>query len=122
MAIMGVLSELHAVPDLKLNLKFEIEVLCKHLSMEIGDVTATNLLNDVERAKNLCQLSNPKGNGIPVVMHSISLAVYQITLLPYVAACNADTAVQTINESWCWVGFNDNSGNIIKCCHNYHIA
>jgi len=52
----------------------------------LQDVTATNLLNDVEHAKNLCQLSNPKGNGIPVVMHSISLAVYQITLLPYVAA------------------------------------
>ena len=36
MAIMTVLSELHSAPDLKLNLRFEIEVLCKHLNMEIA--------------------------------------------------------------------------------------
>lgn len=35
-AIMSVLCELHALPDLKLNLKFEVEVLCKHLSLEIS--------------------------------------------------------------------------------------
>ena len=31
MGLMNLLAELHAEPDLKLNLKFEIEVLCKHL-------------------------------------------------------------------------------------------
>ena len=36
MAIMSVLSELHSAPDLKLNLRFEVEVLCKHLNMEIA--------------------------------------------------------------------------------------
>ena len=35
MAIMKVLAELHAKQDLKLNLKFEIEVLCKTLSLEL---------------------------------------------------------------------------------------
>lgn len=36
MAIMNVLAELHQEPDLKLNLKFEIEVLCKTLNLEVN--------------------------------------------------------------------------------------
>jgi len=32
---MNVLAELHQEPDLKLNLKFEIEVLCKNLNIDI---------------------------------------------------------------------------------------
>lgn len=36
MAIMNVLAELHQEPDLKLNLKFEIEVLCKNLTIDVG--------------------------------------------------------------------------------------
>lgn len=35
MAIMNVLAELHQEPDLKLNLKFEIEVLCKNLNIDV---------------------------------------------------------------------------------------
>lgn len=64
MAIMSVLRELHDIPDLKLNLKFEIEVLCKHLQIEIGDITPpSNLLNDTERAKRLNQLYSQTGQG-----------------------------------------------------------
>lgn len=36
MAIMNALAELHQEPDLKLNLKFEIEVLCKTLNIDLG--------------------------------------------------------------------------------------
>jgi CCR4-NOT transcription complex subunit 1 len=46
MALLGVLCELYPVQDLKLNLKFEIEVLCKHLQVDIKDITATNFLKD----------------------------------------------------------------------------
>jgi hypothetical protein len=35
MALMNVLAELHQEPDLKLNLKFEIEVLCKNLNIDV---------------------------------------------------------------------------------------
>lgn len=35
MGIMNVLAELHQEPELKLNLKFEIEVLCKTLSLDL---------------------------------------------------------------------------------------
>ena len=33
---MNVLAELHTEPDLKLNLKFEIEVLCKTLNIDFN--------------------------------------------------------------------------------------
>lgn len=48
MAIMNVLAELHQEQDLKLNLKFEIEVLCKALSIDINDLKPGNILKDQE--------------------------------------------------------------------------
>ncbi|KAI8394298.1 CCR4-Not complex component, Not1-domain-containing protein [Radiomyces spectabilis] len=46
MAIMRLLVELYESADLKLNLKFEIEVLCKSLSLELKDIDATSILQD----------------------------------------------------------------------------
>ncbi|CAG2231245.1 CNOT1 [Mytilus edulis] len=46
MGIMNVLAELHMEPDLKLNLKFEIEVLCKTLSIDLSDCRPTMFLKD----------------------------------------------------------------------------
>ncbi|XP_069510725.1 CCR4-NOT transcription complex subunit 1 isoform X2 [Ambystoma mexicanum] len=61
MAIMNVLAELHQEHDLKLNLKFEIEVLCKNLSLDISDLKPGSLLKDKDRLKSLDeQLSVPK--------------------------------------------------------------
>eukprot|EP00066_Takifugu_rubripes_P027283 XP_011616549.1 PREDICTED: CCR4-NOT transcription complex subunit 1 isoform X2 [Takifugu rubripes] len=61
MAIMNVLAELHQEHDLKLNLKFEIEVLCKNLSLDINELKPGNLLKDKDKLKNLEeQLSAPK--------------------------------------------------------------
>ncbi|XP_010881778.1 CCR4-NOT transcription complex subunit 1 isoform X9 [Esox lucius] len=66
MAIMNVLAELHTEHDLKLNLKFEIEVLCKNLSLDINDLKPGNLLKDKEKLKNLEeQLSAPKKEAKP---------------------------------------------------------
>ena len=36
MGIMSVLAEMHGTSDFKLNLKFEIEVLCKSLEIQLG--------------------------------------------------------------------------------------
>ncbi|KAM4720886.1 CCR4-NOT transcription complex subunit 1 isoform 2-T2 [Rhinophrynus dorsalis] len=61
MAIMNVLAELHQEHDLKLNLKFEIEVLCKNLALDINDLKPGSLLKDKDRLKTLDeQLSAPK--------------------------------------------------------------
>lgn len=48
MALMNLLAELHREPDLKLNLKFEVEVLCKKLDI------------DVHKLKPSCYLKDPK--------------------------------------------------------------
>ncbi|KAJ3299964.1 hypothetical protein HK104_005661 [Borealophlyctis nickersoniae] len=46
MAIMKLLAELYHYADLKLNLKFEIEVLCKNIRLDITDIQPTSLLRD----------------------------------------------------------------------------
>ena len=35
MALMSVLAELHREPDMKLHLKFEIELLCKQMELNV---------------------------------------------------------------------------------------
>lgn len=40
------LVEIHNEPDLKLNLKFEIEVLCNTLSIDLRSVVVGNCLKD----------------------------------------------------------------------------
>lgn len=63
MAIMNVLAELHQEPDLKLNLKFEIEVLCKNLNIDVSDLKPAIYLKDPEKQLNLeHQLSQPNKN------------------------------------------------------------
>ncbi|KAG6431049.1 hypothetical protein SASPL_109124 [Salvia splendens] len=49
MGILGLLAEIYVMPNLKMNLKFEIEVLFKHLSVDLRDVTPTPLLKDIVR-------------------------------------------------------------------------
>ncbi|KAJ3024175.1 hypothetical protein HKX48_005578 [Thoreauomyces humboldtii] len=46
MAIMKLLAELYRFADLKLNLKFEIEVLCKNLRLAIKDIEPTSMLQN----------------------------------------------------------------------------
>jgi len=43
-ALLSLLCELHAVPDLKLNLKFEVEVLCRNLNVNLQEVPKSSLL------------------------------------------------------------------------------
>ncbi|GIY40367.1 CCR4-NOT transcription complex subunit 1 [Caerostris extrusa] len=53
MGIMKVLCEMHKEPDMKLNLKFEIEVLCKTLDLDINKVKPSNILKDPERLRKI---------------------------------------------------------------------
>ncbi|VDN01607.1 unnamed protein product [Thelazia callipaeda] len=54
-AILKILAELHNQPDLKLNLKFEIEVLCKELGVDLNKLTVEDVLKDTERLIKLPQ-------------------------------------------------------------------
>jgi CCR4-NOT transcription complex subunit 1 len=44
MAILGLLKELYEIEDLKLNIKFEVQVLCKNINVKIEDIAKTNSL------------------------------------------------------------------------------
>lgn len=60
MAIMNVLAELHQEPDLKLNLKFEIEVLCKNLDIDVSQLKPAVYLKDPDKLRTIeYQLSQP---------------------------------------------------------------
>ncbi|KAL3537028.1 hypothetical protein ACH5RR_000394 [Cinchona calisaya] len=50
MGILGLLAEIYAMPNLKMNLKFDIEVLFKNLGVDLKDVIPTSLLKDRVRA------------------------------------------------------------------------
>ncbi|KAK0420410.1 hypothetical protein QR680_014668 [Steinernema hermaphroditum] len=60
-AILNVLAELHNEPDLKLNLKFEIEVLCKELGVSLNDeeLGTEGILKNTDR---LCRLRQQLGD------------------------------------------------------------
>ena len=47
-SMLSVLVELHNEPDLKLNHKFEIEVLCKNLNLNINDIAVKGVLRNFE--------------------------------------------------------------------------
>ncbi|EEC74335.1 hypothetical protein OsI_09623 [Oryza sativa Indica Group] len=46
MGILSLLAEIYNLPNLKMNLKFEIEVLFKNLDVDLKDVNPTSLLKD----------------------------------------------------------------------------
>ncbi|XP_043707891.1 CCR4-NOT transcription complex subunit 1-like isoform X2 [Telopea speciosissima] len=46
MGILSLLTEIYALPNLKMNLKFDIEVLFKNLGVDMKDVKPTSLLKD----------------------------------------------------------------------------
>ncbi|GMR41788.1 hypothetical protein PMAYCL1PPCAC_11983, partial [Pristionchus mayeri] len=48
-ALLKLLAELHKEPDLKINLKFEIEVLCKELSVDLATLPVEGVLKDTEK-------------------------------------------------------------------------
>ena len=52
MAVVGLLREIFDLPGLKLNLKFEIEVLFNHLLLKMSEVKASKLLKDRQMHKN----------------------------------------------------------------------
>ena len=44
MALLGVLRDLYETEDLKMNIKFEVQVLCKHVNIRIDDIPRAGVL------------------------------------------------------------------------------
>nr|CAD7424776.1 unnamed protein product [Timema monikensis] len=73
MSIMSVLAALHHLSDLKLNLKFEIEVLCKNLNIDVTELKPSPYLKDQEKLRNLdYQLSHPNKKAEAKVIPTVS--------------------------------------------------
>nr|CAD7196956.1 unnamed protein product [Timema douglasi] len=73
MSIMSVLAALHHLSDLKLNLKFEIEVLCKNLNIDVTELKPSPYLKDQEKLRNLdYQLSHPNKKPEAKVIPAVS--------------------------------------------------
>uniref|UniRef100_A0A915KW17 CCR4-NOT transcription complex subunit 1 n=1 Tax=Romanomermis culicivorax TaxID=13658 RepID=A0A915KW17_ROMCU len=97
-AILNVMAELHQQPDLKLNLKFEIEVLFRHLSVDISTLKIGNVLKDpimMERAMKEPQLSNPIRLEKPTMANTLQPSPVPPTTVGTVIS---STAVQPIEE------------------------
>ncbi|KAK6053579.1 hypothetical protein COOONC_08916 [Cooperia oncophora] len=97
-SILKVLAELHNEPDLKINLKFEIEVLCKELSVDLESLPIEGLLKDTDRLVRVTQqLSDLKTLSQPDQANS-SPVPGQMRLAPdAVSAPGADTKPSTPN-------------------------
>ena len=61
LSMLSVLVELHNEPDLKLNHKFEIEVLCKNLNLNIAEIMVRGALRSCEVIEE--QLTKVKASG-----------------------------------------------------------
>eukprot|EP00123_Amoebidium_parasiticum_P018848 comp24302_c0_seq2/m.45619 comp24302_c0_seq2/g.45619 ORF comp24302_c0_seq2/g.45619 comp24302_c0_seq2/m.45619 type:complete len:1529 (-) comp24302_c0_seq2:771-5357(-) len=48
-SILRLLKELHLLNDLKLNLKFEVEVLCKNINVDLNELEPSQLLKSIEK-------------------------------------------------------------------------
>uniref|UniRef100_A0A8C8ILH8 CCR4-NOT transcription complex subunit 1 n=1 Tax=Oncorhynchus tshawytscha TaxID=74940 RepID=A0A8C8ILH8_ONCTS len=96
MAIMNVLAELHTEHDLKLNLKFEIEVLCKNLSLDINDLKPGILLKDKDKLKRLEeQLSAPKKEAKPPEEMLPVVSTEHLTHCFFYLFCSSSSAPST---------------------------
>lgn len=86
MAIMNVLAELHQEQDLKLNLKFEIEVLCKNLEIDVSQLKPSCYLKDPDRIRKLeFQLSQPLKKDNSQVISQLNIATTSLNEAELVA-------------------------------------
>lgn len=67
MGIMSVLSELYSFGNLKLNLKFEIEVLCNSLGLKIENIEPSNYIRNQDAIKLELEMSKMNLESVPAV-------------------------------------------------------
>ncbi|KAK5971782.1 CCR4-NOT transcription complex subunit [Trichostrongylus colubriformis] len=97
-SILKVLAELHNEPDLKINLKFEIEVLCKELSVDLESLPVEGLLKDTDRLVRVTQqLSDLKTLSQPDQANSSPVPGQMRLASDAVSAPGADTKPSTPN-------------------------
>lgn len=69
LGIIRVLSELYQYSDLKLNLKFEIEVLCNQFNIKISDIEASDIIRNHGAQEEI----DPQNNSLAMEMQQMRL-------------------------------------------------
>ncbi|CAA2972771.1 Hypothetical predicted protein [Olea europaea subsp. europaea] len=70
MGILGLFTEIYAMPNLKMNIKFEIELLFKNLRVDLKDETPTSLLKDrIREVVDNPDFSNNVGSSRPQMVN-----------------------------------------------------
>lgn len=59
MGLISLLAEIHALPELKLNLKFEVEMLCKNLNLVLSQIETKNMLENRIPHSDVLLSNNP---------------------------------------------------------------
>jgi CCR4-NOT transcription complex subunit 1 len=93
MSILRLLVEIYRIPDLKLNLKFEVEVLCNSLGVELNTIPPSNLLENRQKPSEEVSLANLARH--VRINPQITLFQIQPTLKKYVPIA-VERAVQDI--------------------------
>ncbi|XP_075501008.1 uncharacterized protein LOC142539437 isoform X2 [Primulina tabacum] len=77
MGILGLLVEIYAMPNLKINLKFDIEVLFKNLGVDLKEVTPTSLLKDkIREVEGNPDFSNKEvGSSQPQMLNEVKSGI-----------------------------------------------
>jgi len=80
MAIMRLISEIYQIPELKLNLKFEIELLCSHLGLDLSEIKPTEVLKDKFRPDSQDFTSPNQAGPLPTVAASTPVSIPETQL------------------------------------------
>jgi CCR4-NOT transcription complex subunit 1 len=100
LSMLSVLVELHNEPDLKLNHKFEIEVLCKNLSLNINDIPVKCILRNYEiveeqLTKNILPSA---GSGIQQIPKAPDMVQLSNAPIAHIQSMGASQQVHSISQ------------------------
>ena len=98
MTILSVLVELHNEPDLRLNHKFEIEVLCKNLLINITDISVKNILRNFEIIEEQLTKRKEAGSASTVLSSGVNSSNNVILSSPQVNIQSNVTPLTNINN------------------------
>lgn len=84
MGVLSVMKELYEIDDLKMNIKFEVQVLCKNISVKIEDIPKGNLLSNCKTP--IKDLRNPDFNVKNLSGVAVAVTTPPTTAMPSAAS------------------------------------
>jgi CCR4-NOT transcription complex subunit 1 len=101
MAVLGILRELHDIEDLKLNIKFEIQVLCKNIHIKIEDIKRTFYLSRCthpikdQRNPDFNVKASAANPAVPAQPASVAVATHSVPQISSVPEAKPETKIES---------------------------